>query len=447
MIFEFSPEVNAALSAVYALMETALLLYFLYPYTKAGHARITGVLRVAVLLFCAAGMTYCAYTQATTNMVANIAIHYLIVTAVILLLFCQTIGKAAFHALVFHLCTDLSKTLVLDIIPPLSEFKHNGSVTDMLMLLALISVVLFLALMVLRRSVFRMRSEKLKASEGIQIFFPAVPYLYVKYVQYRSYVMGAVETTQEISVMSFGLCLLALVIAVLTERNIVSSMERERSARAQLALERQQEEMQLHLQRIDEINRLSHDMRNHLSTIAAMSQQDEVTAYIESLLPKFRPIVVTPVSGVEALDVLISRKMDECAQAGGALVPCISAEAIEALGALSAPDICTIFGNLLDNAVEAVRAVGDVQMRDVVLRVARRAGFLVIRTENRFEGKRNVTSDAGFATTKPDAAAHGYGMKNVMDVVERLGGEMTAQTQNCQFIVNILLPIKEGMTK
>ena len=38
------------------------------------------------------------------------------------------------------------------------------------------------------------------------------------------------------------------------------------------------------------------------------------------------------------------------------------------------------------------------------------------------------------------AAAHGYGMKNLRDVVARLGGEMTAGAQDRQFIVNILLP-------
>ena len=114
----------------------------------------------------------------------------------------------------------------------------------------------------------------------------------------------------------------------------------------------------------------------------------------------------------------------------------MSADAAQALGQLSAPDLCTIFGNLLDNAVEAVAAVPERELRDVTLRVNRRDGFLLIRTENRFEGER----DAALMSTKQNAAAHGYGMKNLRDVVARLGGEMTAGAQVRQFIVNILLP-------
>ena len=236
--------------------------------------------------------------------------------------------------------------------------------------------------------------------------------------------------------MSFALCLLALVVAAMGEESIARAQERERAARAQLTLERQQEEMRQHIRRIEEINRLSHDMRNHLSTIAAMSGRQEVQAYVEALLPALRPVAVTPFTGVEALDVLISRKADDCAQLGGGLIPCVSADAAQALGQLSAPDLCTIFGNLLDNAVEAVAAVPERELRDVTLRVNRRDGFLLIRTENRFKGER----DAALMSTKQNAAAHGYGMKNLRDVVARLGGEMTAGAQDRQFIVNILLP-------
>ena len=135
----------------------------------------------------------------------------------------------------------------------------------------------------------------------------------------------------------------------------------------------------------------------------------------------------------------ISRKADACAQLGGGLIPCVSADAAQAIARLSAPDLCTIFGNLLDNAVEAVAAVPERGLRDVTLRINRRDGFLLIRTENRFEGER----DASLASTKPNAQAHGYGMKNLRDAVARLGGEMTAGAQERQFIVNILLPAGE----
>lgn len=63
------------------------------------------------------------------------------------------------------------------------------------------------------------------------------------------------------------------------------------------------------------------------------------------------------ISGCPVLDVLLSQKMDECSRVGASLIPCISQEAIGALCALSGPDLCTLYGNLLDNAIEAVSAL------------------------------------------------------------------------------------------
>ena len=442
MIFEFtSLGLNTLFSILFALMETALFAFFLHPYVKEGCARLEGGKRAAAFLLFALGMVYCSYSRASINMVANIAAHYALVMAGILALFRLSPGKAAFDALIFHLSMDLSKTLILDLITPLAALKSSGEPGDTLLLMGATGLVLGAALGLLCRPLCHRRTEKLTPFQTVQVFFPAIPYLYFIYIKYKEYELDALSMTEEINMLNFAICLMGLVVAVLTERTIVSSQEKERAARAHLAVERQQEEMQLHLRRIEEINKLSHDMRNHLSTIAAMSGRDEVSAYIETLLPQFRPVAVTAFSGVDALDVLLSHKMDEAAQAGAALVPCVSTEAAQLLSRLSAPDLCTIFGNLLDNAIEAVENVARRDMRDIVLRVAKKSDFLLIRTENYFEGERSALPDVGFVTTKEDAIAHGYGHKNVADTVRRLGGEMSIQAENCRFIVNILLPI------
>lgn len=244
--------------------------------------------------------------------------------------------------------------------------------------------------------------------------------------------------------MCFGICLLALIVGVMSERAIEDAQRREQEARERLALERQRETLQMHLRRIDEINRLSHDMRNHLTSLLAMSGSEEARAYIERLLPSLAPVTVLPVCGVKALDVLLSQKMDKCAQAGGALIPCVDEAAREPLSRLGAPELSVIFGNLLDNAVEAVRAVPEPGERGVVLRVAPRGAFLLIRTENRYAGERSAAPGEGFATTKKDADAHGFGLRSVEASARRLGGEMSAEARDGQFFVNILLPLPEG---
>lgn len=438
MIFSFSsPGLNTAFSLAYALGETLLMLMFLRPYDRAGVSRLTDLGRVCVALVCALALGACTYTQASMNMLLNTVLHYVVVMLAVLALERMTPAEGLYAALVFHLSTDLSKTLVLDMLPVFSSIKESDRPIDAVLLMGAIMLMQAAALLVLRRAVCHPRSHSLTPQQNALVFFPALPYLYVKYVQYRSYMHGAVLITQEISVMSFGLCLLALCVAVLGERSITAAAERAQAARTQLALERQREAMALHQEKVEEINKLCHDMRNHLSTIAAMSVRQEVRDYIASLEPRLTPVPILPVSGCEALDVLLSRKMDECSRAGASLIPCISAGALEGIKRLSAPDICTIYGNLLDNAIEAVRALPE--PGTIILRTNRRGGFLVIRTENPFVGARNPAPDSGFYTTKADADAHGYGMRSVADTVRALGGEMTAYTRDRQFIVNIML--------
>lgn len=444
MIFMFaSPGLNSAFSLAYALGETLLLLVFLSPYDQAGISRLPSLKRLCAAAACTLLLSMCTYTQASMNMLLNTVVHYAVVALAVWALERVTLPEGLYAALVFHLSTDLSKTLVLDILPVFSSLKESNRLPDTLLLAAAIMLVQGAALLILRRMVCRVRMQQLTLQQNMMVFFPAVPYLYVKYVQYRSYMHGAEEIAQEISVMSFGLCLLALCVAVLGERSITAASERAQAARTQLTLERQQETMELHQQKIEEINKLCHDMRNHLSTIAAMSDRQSIRDYIAALEPRLAPVPLMPVTGCEGLDVLLSRKMDECSRAGASLVPCISEQALPALGLLSAPDICTIYGNLLDNAIEAVRALPEAGT--VILRTHQRDGFLLIRTENPFEGARSPAPGEGFYTTKADSAAHGYGLRSVRDTVHALGGEMTAYTRDCHFIVNILLPVSQEM--
>ena len=94
------------------------------------------------------------------------------------------------------------------------------------------------------------------------------------------------------------------------------------------------------------------------------------------------------------------------------------------------PDICAIFGNALDNAIEAVRQLPE---DDRVIRLETRLakGMLVVRVENPC-----VRADAhSFAhhsepksalppTTKNDRVSHGFGLRSIQEAVRKYDGHM-----------------------
>ena len=443
MIFSFpSFAMNAAFSLLYASVEAGLLLFFLWPYAEAGRKRFSPPVRLAAAALCVLALWACCMGQTDMNLLLNTLLYYLAVLVGVLAVYRLSLAEGLSVALVFHLTADLSKSFVLDMIPVFSQVKDGADVAGQLAALLLVALVQALALAFLRRIVCRRSAAKPALEHAMLLLFPAASYIYVKCVQNSLFALRDSEMlpVAQLGGMSFFMCLLALCIIVLGEYVLAMRAERQQAMLAQLRLERQQKEMALHRQRIDEINKLSHDMRNHLATISSMSDSDAIRAYIASLEPSLQPVVMLEVTGCEAFDVLLSRKMEACAAAGGTIIPCIAREAVPLLARLNPADLCTICANLLDNAIEAVAGMDAGRAREIVLRANRRGDFLLLRTENPFSGERRETED-GFETTKPDAQAHGYGMRSVRDTIRRLGGEMTVYIREQQFIVNALIPI------
>ena len=445
MIFAFESRALVALFSLgYGLMETALLCVFLHPLLQTESSRFADrhMQQLGAFLMCVLALGVCSAAQTRMNMIGNVLLHQIIVTAAVSILLRVSLVKSLYMALVFHLCMDIGKTAVLDVLPHLHAIKNSLNPADKVIQVLTVGLIVLLLVLGLRSMVCRVRLRKLSPGQTASVFLPALPYIYVKFAQYRSFAIDNTDITPDGGMLNFVMCILALMMVVLNENTLDAALAREDAMHERLSLKVQRMQMQEHKQKIDEMNKMAHDMRNHLATIAAMSDNREIQDYVARLLPAFKPIAVTGITGCEALDVLLSRKMDECAGISASIILCIAEEAADALRQLSTPDICTLYGNLLDNAIEAVGALTNGAPREIILRTSCRGDLLLIRTENRFAGERKRSTEDGFLTTKADADGHGYGLRSVRDTAQRLGGDMTVSVQDSLFIVNILLPVR-----
>lgn len=109
--------------------------------------------------------------------------------------------------------------------------------------------------------------------------------------------------------------------------------------------------------------------------------------------------------------------------------------------AVSDFDQCTIFGNILDNAIEACSKVQHKDARYIYLRSRPYAGYTVFTLSNSYEGSRTDASGR-FLTTKKDVNNHGYGLSNVRAAVEKHGGvlHVHANQEKQEFQLSIMLP-------
>lgn len=101
-------------------------------------------------------------------------------------------------------------------------------------------------------------------------------------------------------------------------------------------------------------------------------------------------------------------------------------------------DISTIFGNALDNAIEASEKLA-VSRRVVSVKARRIHDMLVIAVEN----NALPDADASGKTTKEDALFHGFGLSNIRAAVDKYDGQCTVKCKDGVFVLKIMIPVEE----
>ena len=106
-------------------------------------------------------------------------------------------------------------------------------------------------------------------------------------------------------------------------------------------------------------------------------------------------------------------------------------------------DMVNMFGNALDNAVEAVEILPEDMEKIIYLKTVQYAGMLVIRVSNQFTGERKVTNGV-LKTMKADAGNHGIGIRSIKTAAARYGGNVDVEIEKDKhwFRLMIMIPLK-----
>ena len=109
-------------------------------------------------------------------------------------------------------------------------------------------------------------------------------------------------------------------------------------------------------------------------------------------------------------------------------------------------DICTIFANAIDNAIEACERLPEESDRWIKLKIKRTDKFFSISLINSMvEDKKTgvinkIFYDGERFTTKKDKSLHGYGTKNMKAAISRYDGIERVSAEGGVFTLSIILP-------
>lgn len=180
-----------------------------------------------------------------------------------------------------------------------------------------------------------------------------------------------------------------------------------------------------------------HDLKHQIEALRGACNNEERETYLNEMENAIKRYNGQNVTGNAVLDTLFTRKKIYCLQHD--IDFSITADG-RSLSFLSVRDICTIMGNILDNAIEYASCLENSEERQIQGEIYQKDAFLMIRLENYYRGdlmdEKNIPR-----TTKTDKRNHGYGLKSVRYIVEKYNGSMTIRIENNWFVVRILIPI------
>ena len=185
------------------------------------------------------------------------------------------------------------------------------------------------------------------------------------------------------------------------------------------------------------INRKYHDIKHQIAVIRAESDPERRSQWLDSIEENIAIYDSQYQTGNAVLDTLLTSKTMTC-QENGVRMTCVADGTL--IGFMDAMDICAIFGNAIDNAVEAAAAAADPDRRLVHLSVSQEKNFLLIRCENYYEGEREFHNGIP-RSTKGDDAYHGFGVKSIRHTAQKYGGTLSITAQDNWFDLKVLIPL------
>lgn len=213
---------------------------------------------------------------------------------------------------------------------------------------------------------------------------------------------------------SFVLIFCSFFVLYLYERFARQSLELQRKAQYEQQLKGQLKHVDEIIVQQTEVRRLKHDMTNQLLAIDGYMDQGDLAGgkhYVRSLIDQLQAIGTGINTGNIALDAILNAKKEVAQSKGIAFTTSLR---IADRLSIAPDDLCVIFGNALDNALEACAQLPQDADKTITLTLVQDATSLFCKITNTALPPQHNN----WRTTKADPINHGFGMRNIREALE-----------------------------
>lgn len=180
-----------------------------------------------------------------------------------------------------------------------------------------------------------------------------------------------------------------------------------------------------------------HDYRNHIQVMKAYAAQGDMEAikeYLDKLDTDLSTVDTVIKTGNSMADAILNSKIS---LARSKKIQVKADAHIPFKLTTSEIDLCVIIGNLFDNAIEASLSLPEEQ-RLIRVYMDMKNTQLYISFTNFTSGKKLKKRGGRFSTTKGEG--HGFGLVRIDNIIERLDGYISRNSEDGAFTTEILIP-------
>lgn len=187
----------------------------------------------------------------------------------------------------------------------------------------------------------------------------------------------------------------------------------------------------------NDLRALRHDIKNQMIGISQLldaAQYEDAKELVEKISGKLNAKKLFSTTGNIPLDSIINYKLQ-----------CAENEQVKVETEIVVPDelnidiadSITILGNVLDNAIYALKQVKKTE-RYLKLKVTYTKGCLIIQCENPYETELQY-KNGKLISSKSDKNEHGFGLKNIEATAQKYNGNMNISHENSVFVIKVAL--------
>ena len=237
----------------------------------------------------------------------------------------------------------------------------------------------------------------------------------------------ALNIVVKIFTVAFGLVVLIICTGLLSG----SEKERQLNILNQL-MKQEKTQFETVKANMDAINMRCHDLKHMIDKLESKLTGEEADALREAI--RFYDANIN--TGNEVLDVVLSEKAILC-EKNGIRFSCMASG--KPFAFLTAAQTYSLFGNIIDNAIEALQQVDDPELKVISLVCNEQDGCPVIEESNYYAGEL-LFADGIPTTRKQDASRHGFGVRSMRYIVEQYGGTLELKAVDNMFFLEVRFP-------